>query len=50
MENIINYNSTQHIRKTTIRVPVGSNKRWWQFWKKDKSPVAHKTDLDYYFK
>ena len=39
----INWNvvGNNEIRRKFV-IPVGSNKKWWQFWKKDKSKEALK--------
>ncbi|MFA5067735.1 MAG: hypothetical protein WC466_06860 [Candidatus Izemoplasmatales bacterium] len=40
----INWNvvGNNEIRRKFV-IPVGSNKKWWQFWKKDKYKEAQKS-------
>lgn len=39
-DKAINLNESNYTLKMKFVIPVGSNKKWWQFWKEDNSIIA----------
>jgi hypothetical protein len=40
MENKIEWNKLGPEYRRVFKIPVGSRKRWWEFWKKDDGKKA----------